>query len=64
MFGSDNQSERELLRATGLPFEQPYAGIRQQSFEELDQSLGEMLQVYEQPWRPATGSAPATAAAR
>jgi hypothetical protein len=37
---------RELLRATGLPFEQPYAGIRQHTFEELEQSLGEMLQVY------------------
>ena len=37
---------RELLRATGLPFEQPYAGIRQHTFEELEQSLREMLQVY------------------
>ena len=37
---------RELLRATNLPFEQPYAGIRQHTFEELEQSLGEMLQVY------------------
>ena len=37
---------RELLRATGLPFEQPYAGIRQHTFEELEQSLGEMLAVY------------------
>ena len=37
---------RELLRATELPFEQPYAGIRQHTFEELEQSLGEMLQVY------------------
>ena len=37
---------RDLLRATGLPFEQPYAGIRQHTFEELEQSLGEMLGVY------------------
>ena len=37
---------RELLRATGLPFEQPYAGIRQHTFEELEQSLREMLAVY------------------
>lgn len=37
---------RDLLRATGLPFEQPYAGIRQHTFEELELSLGEMLAVY------------------
>lgn len=37
---------RELLRETGLPFEQPYAGIRQHTFEELEQSLCEMQQVY------------------
>ena len=37
---------RELLRATGLPFEQPYDGIRQHTFEELEQSLREMLHVY------------------
>jgi hypothetical protein len=37
---------RELLRETALPFEQPYAGIRQHTFEELEQSLGEMLRVY------------------
>src|ERR1035441_4545859 len=37
---------RELLRATGLPFEQPWAGVRQHSFEELEQSLREMLHVY------------------
>jgi hypothetical protein len=37
---------RDLLRATGLPFEQPYAGVRQRTFEELEQSLGEMLAVY------------------
>ena len=37
---------RELLRATGLAFDQPYAGIRQHTFEELEQSLREMLHVY------------------
>jgi len=39
---------RELLRATGLPFDQPYAGIRQHTFEELEQTLREMQQVYAQ----------------
>ncbi len=37
---------RDLLRDTGLPFEQPYAGVRQHTFEELEQSLREMHQVY------------------
>ena len=37
---------RELLRGSGLPFDQPFAGIRQHTFEELEQSLNEMLQVY------------------
>ena len=37
---------RELLRDTGLPFDQPYAGIRQHTFEELEESLREMLEVY------------------
>ena len=37
---------RELLTATGLPFDQPYAGIRQHTFEELEQSLREMLRTY------------------
>ena len=37
---------RELLRQTALPFEQPYAGIRQYTFEELEQSLREMGKVY------------------
>ena len=37
---------RELLRDTGLPFDQPFAGIRQHTFEELEHSLREMLQVY------------------
>lgn len=37
---------RDLLRATGLPFAQPYCGIRQHTFEELEQSLRGMLDVY------------------
>jgi len=37
---------RDLLRGTGLPFDQPYAGVRQHTFEELEQSLREMLGVY------------------
>ena len=37
---------RELLRQTALPFEQPFAGIRQHTFDELEQSLAEMLTVY------------------
>jgi hypothetical protein len=37
---------RDLLRATGLPFEQPYAGVRQHNFEELEESLREMQRVY------------------
>jgi hypothetical protein len=37
---------RDLLRETGLPFEQPYAGVRQHTFEELEQSLREMLVIY------------------
>jgi hypothetical protein len=37
---------RELLGNTGLPVDQPYAGIRQHTFEELEQSLREMLRVY------------------
>ena len=37
---------RDLLRETGLPFEQPYAGIRQHTFDELESSLCEMLQIY------------------
>jgi len=37
---------RELIRDTGLPFDQPYAGIRQHTLEELEQSLCEMLEVY------------------
>jgi len=37
---------RDLLRDTGLPFEQPYAGIRQHTWAELEQSLREMQRVH------------------
>lgn len=37
---------RDLLRATGIPIDQPWAGIRQHTFEELESSLREMLDVY------------------
>lgn len=37
---------RELLRDTGLPFDQPYAGVRQHTLEELEASLLKMLEVY------------------
>ena len=37
---------RDLLRSTSLPFDQPYAGVRQHTFEELEQSLREILDVY------------------
>ena len=37
---------RDLLRATGLPFAQPYAGVRQHNFEELELSLRELATVY------------------
>ena len=37
---------RDLLRDTGLPFDQPYCGIRQHTFEELEHGLRTMLQVY------------------
>jgi hypothetical protein len=39
---------RDLLRSTGLPFEQPWAGVNQQSFEDLERSLMELGQVYAQ----------------
>ncbi len=39
---------RDLLRSTALPFEQPYAGVRQHTFEELEESLRELQQVYAQ----------------
>jgi hypothetical protein len=38
---------RDLLRDTGLPFEQPYAGVRQHTFDELEESLLEMQRVYQ-----------------
>jgi hypothetical protein len=38
---------RDLLRDTGIPFEQPYAGIRQHTFEELEGTLLEMQRVYQ-----------------
>jgi hypothetical protein len=37
---------RELLRGTGLPFDQPFAGIHQHTLEELENSLRAMQQVY------------------
>jgi hypothetical protein len=37
---------RDLLRDTGLPFDQPFAGVRQHTFAELEQSLRELLEVY------------------
>ncbi len=37
---------RDLLRETGLPFAQPYAGIRQKSFADLEHDLREMLVIY------------------
>ena len=37
---------RDLLRDTGLPFDQPYSGIRQHTLEELEHGLRTMLQVY------------------
>ena len=37
---------RDLLRAPGLPFHQPWAGIRQHTLEELEASLLSMLEVY------------------
>jgi hypothetical protein len=38
---------RELLLQTGIPIDQPYAGVRQHTLEELEESLRELLQVYE-----------------
>ena len=37
---------RDLLQASGIPFDQPWAGIRQHTFDELEGSLREMLDVY------------------
>ena len=37
---------RRLLRETGLPVEQPFAGVNQRNYEDLEQSLLEMEEVY------------------
>ena len=37
---------RELLRGTGLPVAQPFGGVRQSSFDELEESLREIESVY------------------
>src|ERR1700682_3084626 len=37
---------RHILAETGIPVEQPFAGVRQKSFEELERSLIEMEEVY------------------
>jgi hypothetical protein len=37
---------RKLVRATGLPFEPPWSGVRQDSFEELERSLLAMGEAY------------------
>lgn len=39
---------RDLLRATRLPFDQPWAGIQQHTLEELEESLRTMLDVYQE----------------
>jgi formamidopyrimidine-DNA glycosylase len=37
---------RELLWASGLPFDQPWAGVRQHTLEELEESLRALGRVY------------------
>ena len=37
---------RRLLADTPIPVEQPFAGVRQKTFEELEQSLAGMEEVY------------------
>ena len=37
---------RDLLQASQIPFDQPWAGVCQHTFEELEGSLREMLEVY------------------
>lgn len=37
---------RRLLRETETPVQQPFAGVRQKSFDELEQSLIEMERIY------------------
>jgi len=39
---------RRLLRETGVPVAQPFAGVRQANFDELEASLIEMEHVYAQ----------------
>jgi hypothetical protein len=42
---------RDLLREAGLPFAQPYAGIRQKSFMDLELDLRDMLAIYAEAMR-------------
>ena len=42
---------RELLRNAGLKIEQPYAGVRQHTFEDLEESLRELLAIYQEATR-------------
>ncbi len=37
---------RDLIRATGLPFDQPFAGVQQHTLEGLEASLRDMLAVF------------------
>jgi len=37
---------RDLVRQTGLPFEQPFAGVRQHTLKELEESLRGMQKAY------------------
>lgn len=37
---------RELLRAAGLPVAQPWAGVRQKNFDELEASLLDLAKAY------------------
>jgi hypothetical protein len=37
---------RQLLADSGLPVEQPFGGVRQKTFQELERSLIEMEEVY------------------
>jgi len=42
---------RDLLRETGLAFAQPFAGIRQKSFHDVEHDLLEMLAIYAEAMR-------------
>ena len=55
---------RDLLRATGLPFDQPYAGIRQHTFEELEHRCSRCCRSTAIAVAGDNASARATAAAR